>query len=196
MNACDCTRGLYGHRKRICAESWLWGEKKNSFPHRGTEPASVACRSDALKPTELHPTSCSEMIFECSFCWLACVVVTCVCKLFTAMYLPPQKKKKKKRRRKKKPVLASGQHVHGCSTCTLQQIRPICRQEQSEWPRSGCVHAGSSNRLHHHLLRQLCPCQTGQRDRRTSAVGMHTTWQNLMCQLWPVQTAVLKEASR
>ena len=39
-------------RKRVCTESCLW--EKNLLPHRGIEPASAACRSDAL-PTELHP---------------------------------------------------------------------------------------------------------------------------------------------
>jgi len=24
VDACDCTRGLYGHRKRVCTGSWLW----------------------------------------------------------------------------------------------------------------------------------------------------------------------------
>ena len=24
LNACDCTRGLYGHLKRVCTESWFW----------------------------------------------------------------------------------------------------------------------------------------------------------------------------
>ena len=52
VNACDCTQGLCRHHKRVCAESWLW--EKNPFPHRGIEPASAACQSDAL-PTELHP---------------------------------------------------------------------------------------------------------------------------------------------
>ena len=32
-------KGLYGHRKRVCTGSWLWG--KNPSPHRGLEPASV-----------------------------------------------------------------------------------------------------------------------------------------------------------
>ena len=47
----DCTQGLHGHRKRVCTESWLWEKKKIPF---WIEPASAACRSDAL-PTELHP---------------------------------------------------------------------------------------------------------------------------------------------
>ena len=52
VNACDCRRGVYGHRKRVYTENWLW--EKNSSPHGGIEPASAACRSDAL-PAELHP---------------------------------------------------------------------------------------------------------------------------------------------
>ena len=51
--ACNCTQGLYGHRKRVCTESWLW--EKNPLLHRGLEPASrlrLAFQSNAL-PTEL-----------------------------------------------------------------------------------------------------------------------------------------------
>ena len=43
--------GVYRHRERVCTESGLW--EKNPLLHRGIEPASAACRSDAL-PTELH----------------------------------------------------------------------------------------------------------------------------------------------
>ena len=39
VDACDCTRELYGHRERVCTESWLW--EKNPLPYRGLEPASV-----------------------------------------------------------------------------------------------------------------------------------------------------------
>ena len=52
VNACDCTREMYGHRKSVWTKSWLW--EKNPFSHRGIEPASAACRSDAL-PTKLRP---------------------------------------------------------------------------------------------------------------------------------------------
>ena len=38
--------------KRVCTKSWLW--EKNPLLHQGTEPASVACQSNAL-PTELYP---------------------------------------------------------------------------------------------------------------------------------------------
>ena len=31
VDACDCTRGLYGHRERVCTESWPW--EKNPLPH-------------------------------------------------------------------------------------------------------------------------------------------------------------------
>ena len=51
VNACDCTRGLYGHRKSLHWKLTL-GEK-NPLPHRRIEPASVKYRSDAL-PTGLH----------------------------------------------------------------------------------------------------------------------------------------------
>ena len=52
VNACDCTWGFTDTRKRVCTESGLW--EKNPLLHRGFEPASAACQSDAL-PTELHP---------------------------------------------------------------------------------------------------------------------------------------------
>ena len=52
VNACGCTRGCTDTCKRVCTESRLW--EKNPLPHRGIEPALVACRSYAL-PTELHP---------------------------------------------------------------------------------------------------------------------------------------------
>ena len=39
VDACDCTRGPYGHGKRVCTENWL-GEKK-SLAYLGLEPASV-----------------------------------------------------------------------------------------------------------------------------------------------------------
>ena len=40
IDACDCTRGLCGHRKRVCTGSWLLWEI-NPLPHRGLEPASA-----------------------------------------------------------------------------------------------------------------------------------------------------------
>ena len=45
-------KGVCGHCKRVCTESWLW--EKNPLPHQGIEPASAACRSYA-QPPELHP---------------------------------------------------------------------------------------------------------------------------------------------
>ena len=51
VNAYDCTRGCTDTvRESALNVDW----EKNRLPHRGTEPASTACRSDAL-PTELHP---------------------------------------------------------------------------------------------------------------------------------------------
>ena len=55
VDAWNCTRGLHGHRKRVCTGSRLW--EKNPLWYRGFEPASVlrlAFQSDAL-PTELSP---------------------------------------------------------------------------------------------------------------------------------------------
>ena len=48
----EIAHGGVRHRERTCTESSLWEE--NPLLHRGIEPASAACRSDAL-PTELHP---------------------------------------------------------------------------------------------------------------------------------------------
>jgi len=39
VNARGCTRGLYGHRKRVCTGSWLW--EKQPVSHRRLEPVSV-----------------------------------------------------------------------------------------------------------------------------------------------------------
>ena len=41
-NACDYTRELYEHHKRVCTKSWLW--RKNFLPHRGVKPAPAARR--------------------------------------------------------------------------------------------------------------------------------------------------------
>ena len=27
VDACDCTQGLYGHRKRVCTGNWVWDKK-------------------------------------------------------------------------------------------------------------------------------------------------------------------------
>ena len=56
VNACDCTRGCTGTRKRVCTESWLW--EKNPLPHRGIEPASAAWWSDA-RPMSYIPSPLS-----------------------------------------------------------------------------------------------------------------------------------------
>ena len=55
VNACDCTQGCTD-TVRESALKVDSGEGGGIFPspHRGIEPASAACRSDAL-PTELHP---------------------------------------------------------------------------------------------------------------------------------------------
>ena len=57
IDACDYTQGLCRHRKRVCAESWLW--EKNHLPQRGLKPASVLCLLAfelQRQPTELFPT--------------------------------------------------------------------------------------------------------------------------------------------
>ena len=54
VNACDCARGCTDTvREPALKVDW----EKNPLLHRGIEPASAACRSDAL-PTELHPPLC------------------------------------------------------------------------------------------------------------------------------------------
>ena len=62
MGSLTCTQML----RHAAAQAWGGGDtltesalevgsgEKNPLPHRGIEPASAACRSDAL-PTELHP---------------------------------------------------------------------------------------------------------------------------------------------
>ena len=45
-------RGVCGHRKRVCTESWLW--EKNPLLHQKIKLASVAYWPNTL-PTELHP---------------------------------------------------------------------------------------------------------------------------------------------
>ena len=57
--ACDCTRGYTGTRKRVCSESSL--REKSPLPHRGLEPTSAACRSNAL-PSELLPAPVKSYI--------------------------------------------------------------------------------------------------------------------------------------
>ena len=51
VNACNCTRCVRTHVRESAVKD---DREKNPLPHRGIEPALVACRSDAL-PTELHP---------------------------------------------------------------------------------------------------------------------------------------------
>ena len=58
VSECDCTREVYGHRKRVCTESWLW--EKNSLPHRGIETVSAVWRSDALPVS--YTTPCESMV--------------------------------------------------------------------------------------------------------------------------------------
>ena len=78
-DACDCTRGLYGHRERVCTGSWLW--EKKPMPHLGLEPASVlrlAFQSDAL-PAELFPTLCFVLAAVAVFFLLPLSLFPCFC---------------------------------------------------------------------------------------------------------------------
>ena len=52
VNACDCTRGCTDTLKEPAMK--VTSGRKNPLPRRGIEPATAACRSDAL-PTDLHP---------------------------------------------------------------------------------------------------------------------------------------------
>ena len=54
-DVCDCTRGLYGHRKRVCTGSRRW--EKNLLPHlvlKGSSVLHLAFQSNAL-PAEPSP---------------------------------------------------------------------------------------------------------------------------------------------
>ena len=67
VNACDCTWGCTDTVKGFALKVDSGREeKKNPLLHRGIEPASAACRSDAL-PTELHP----QLQFVCLFLFKA-----------------------------------------------------------------------------------------------------------------------------
>ena len=69
VDACDCTRGMCGHRKRVRTESRLW--EKNPLPHRGLGQTHVSTApgfpSDTL-PTGLPPPplSASNPLMICS----------------------------------------------------------------------------------------------------------------------------------
>ena len=51
VNTCDCT---WGYKDTVRESALKVDSEKNLLPHQGIEPASAACRSDAL-PTELYP---------------------------------------------------------------------------------------------------------------------------------------------
>ena len=52
VNACNCTRGCTDTLRESALK--IGSGKKNPSPRQGIEPASAACRSDAL-PTKVHP---------------------------------------------------------------------------------------------------------------------------------------------
>ena len=56
-------RRVYGHRKRVCTESWLWEE--NPLPHWEITPVSMAWRSEALTNWAIsHPqVGKSQLLF-------------------------------------------------------------------------------------------------------------------------------------
>lgn len=51
--ACNCTQGLYKHRKRVRPERWLW--ETNPLPHQGVEPASTVHWARSLTNCQLYP---------------------------------------------------------------------------------------------------------------------------------------------
>ena len=64
VDACDRTRGLYGHRKRVCTSSGLW--EKNPLWQHGLKPASVFCLDfqwDAL-PNWAIPAPKLELLYK------------------------------------------------------------------------------------------------------------------------------------
>ena len=56
ITASNCTRGLYGHCRRVCTESWL-GEKI-PLPHRGIDPrrraGSALCQLGYISALRIH----------------------------------------------------------------------------------------------------------------------------------------------
>ena len=66
VDACDCTRGLYGQRERVCTESWLW--EKIPLPH-----ASILClsfRCDA-PPDKGFPWPITWL----KYCWTMVIII-------------------------------------------------------------------------------------------------------------------------
>ena len=69
VDACDCTQGLYGHRKRVCTGNWL-GKKSLAAPGMWTcvsiAPGfSVGCSTSWAIPTP-HPASlCTAPMCNC-----------------------------------------------------------------------------------------------------------------------------------
>ena len=55
--------GVYGHRKRVCTESWHW--ESNPLPQRGIEPALATCRSDALTNWAASPPQSLVTLLSC-----------------------------------------------------------------------------------------------------------------------------------
>ena len=71
---------VYAQHKRVSTESCLW--EKNPLQHWGIEPASAACRSDAL-PTELHPHPFSRDVNACA---IELEIIIIMDSFYTAVY--------------------------------------------------------------------------------------------------------------
>ena len=64
VDAYDCTRGLCGHRQRVCAGSGL--REKNPLPHRGLEPASVHTNPTKNPHKYFNPFTANEPVEQVS----------------------------------------------------------------------------------------------------------------------------------
>ena len=88
VDACDCTRGLHEHSKRVFTGSWLWG--KNPLLHRGLEPVSalrLAFQSGTL-PTELFPLFLLVFLFHKTLChYLDVCALSCVTLIVQSVHI-------------------------------------------------------------------------------------------------------------
>ena len=69
VNACNCGQGCMD-TVRVCTESRLW--EKNPLPHRGIEPASDMCWSDALTNWATSPPHAAVLVCHVSCCSSGC----------------------------------------------------------------------------------------------------------------------------
>ena len=77
VDACDCTRGLYEHRKRVCTESRLWEKLKNP------------CRSGESNPRQYCAWPIGPTLFHFPAPLLKFVSDTCPRSSVEPQYSPP-----------------------------------------------------------------------------------------------------------